>query len=58
VATALLYIALFGVTVGLGRNVATVVHATKVSVKAIHHHTTKPLYRHVLKPIATGKAGD
>jgi hypothetical protein len=32
------------------KNGATVV----TTIKAIHHHTTKPLYTHVLKPV--GKA--
>ena len=48
--TFLLVLTLFNTGVETGQNVHAVVHA----LKAVHHHTTLPLYHHVLKPV--GKA--
>jgi hypothetical protein len=48
--TFILVITLFSASVEAGKNVNAIVHG----IKAVHHHTTRPLYRHVLKPI--GKA--
>jgi hypothetical protein len=46
--TALLVVALFNTSIETGQNISVVVH----SLKWVHHHTTRPAYRHVLKPIA------
>lgn len=46
--TVILVCTLFTLGVETGRDVGTVVKA----FKAVHHHTTRPLYRHALKPIA------
>lgn len=48
--TFLLVIALFNASIEAGQNIGTVVRV----IKATHHHSTRPLYRHILKPV--GKA--
>jgi predicted GTPase len=45
--TALLVISLFNLSVETGQNIQTVVH----TVKAVHHHFTRPIYRHTVKPV-------
>lgn len=48
VTTFLIVLAIFNTGMETGQNIHTVVHVAK----AIHHHSTRPVYRHVLKPIA------
>lgn len=49
-ATAALVIALIGSSVTVAQQTVGLV----VAIKAVHHHTTRAVYRHVLKPV--GKA--
>lgn len=46
-ATFVLVLTMFNLAFETGQNVRTVV----VTAKAVHHHSTRPMYRHVLKPI-------
>lgn len=45
--TTILVFTLFGLFVDFQQNVRVVVK----DVKAVHHHFTRPIYRHVLKPV-------
>jgi hypothetical protein len=46
--TVLLVITLFTASVTATQNTVVLVR----TFKALHHHSTKPLYKHVLKPVA------
>lgn len=46
--TFLLVLTIFSTSVETGQNIGVVMHA----IKAVHHHTTRPMYRHVIKPVA------
>lgn len=46
--TFLLVLTIFSASVETGQNIGVVMHA----IKAVHHHTTRPMYRHVIKPVA------
>ena len=46
-ATVLLVIVLFNTGVETVQNVSTVAHVAK----AVHHHFTRPIYRHAIKPV-------
>lgn len=52
--TLILVLTLFNTGVETGQNVAVVVHAAK----AVHHHFTRPIYRHALKPIVNKVKGN
>lgn len=49
-ATAALVIALVGSSITVAQNSVVLWRTIKTPPVAFHHHVTRPLYRHVLKP--------
>jgi hypothetical protein len=47
--TLVLVCSMIVLAVNTGESVHTIVHVVKI----VHHHSTRPLYRHILKPVGS-----